>query len=113
MGFNLSAVSSRSVAGKFLRWPLRFVPRELAVPIRQGALRGKRWVVGSSTHGCWLGSYEYTKRKLFESYVIAGDVVYDIGANVGFYTLLASVLVGRGGQVVAIEPLPRNIAYLR
>ena len=113
MGLNLSAVSSRSVAGRFLRWPLRFVPRELAVPIPQGALRGKRWIVGAATHGCWLGSYEYTKQRLFERRVAAGDIVYDVGANAGFYTLLASVLVGPTGHVVAVEPFPRNVSYLR
>src|SRR5205807_4493451 len=113
MGLNLSAISSRSAAGKFLRWPLRLVPRDLAVPIPQGALRGKRWVVGSATHGCWLGSYEYTKQRLFERRVAAGDIVYDVGANVGFYTLLASVLVGPTGHVVAVESFPRNVSYLR
>jgi FkbM family methyltransferase len=39
-------------------------------------------------------------------------VVYDIGANVGFYTLLSSRLVGEGGRVFAFEPLPRNVAFL-
>src|SRR3989442_5722801 len=85
MGLNLSAISSRSVAGKLLRWPLRFVPRELAVPIPQRALRGKRWIVGSATHGCWLGSYEYTKQRLFGGRVATRGIVYDAGANVGLY----------------------------
>src|SRR2546428_7339279 len=85
MVLNLSAVSSRSVAGKFLRWPLRFVPRELAVPIPQGTLRGKRWIVGSATHGCWLGSYEYTKQRLFERRVAAGCNVLAGGANRGVF----------------------------
>jgi len=40
-------------------------------------------------------------------------VVYDIGANVGFYTLLASALAGPRGRVVAFEPLPRNLEFLR
>jgi len=39
--------------------------------------------------------------------------VYDIGANVGFYTLLASMRVGCTGCVYAFEPLPRNLEYLR
>ncbi|MDE2059872.1 MAG: FkbM family methyltransferase [candidate division NC10 bacterium] len=85
----------------------------MVVRIIQGSLRGKRWVVGSSTHGCWLGSYEYAKQRLFEQSVRSGDIVYDIGAHTGFYTLLASVLVGSTGRVVAFEPLPRNLAYLR
>jgi FkbM family methyltransferase len=42
-----------------------------------------------------------------------GDAVLDVGANVGFYSLLASRLVGDGGRVFAFEPLPRNLFYLR
>jgi FkbM family methyltransferase len=79
----------------------------------QGRLRGKKWVVGSSNHGCWLGSYEYEKRRLFERTVKEGFTVFDVGAHVGFYTLLASVLVGPTGKVFAFEPLPRNIRYLK
>ena len=36
-----------------------------------------------------------------------GDTFVDVGANVGYYTLLASGLVGEAGRVVAIEPSPR------
>ena len=82
------------------------------MPILQGALRGKKWIVGAGTHGCWLGSYEYNKRILFEKAVQPGMTVFDIGAHAGFYSLLASVLVGPGGRVVAFEPLPRNIKFL-
>ena len=69
--------------------------------------------MGSASHGCWLGSYEYEQRLIFERYVGAGDVVFDVGANVGFYTLVSSALVGSTGQVVAFEPLPRNLYFLR
>jgi FkbM family methyltransferase len=37
-----------------------------------------------------------------------GDIFLDIGAHLGFYSLAASRLVGRGGQVVAIEADPRT-----
>src|SRR6266436_706615 len=113
MGINLSAIPSSRWFGRVLRWPLQWIPQDAVVPILQGPCAGMRWIVGSSTHGCWLGSYEYEKRKLFEELVGPGDVVYDIGAHVGFYTLLASVLVGHTGRVVAFEPSPRNLAYLR
>ena len=83
------------------------------MPIWQGKLRGKKWIVGSSNHGCWLGSYEYDKRILFERIVSEASVVFDIGAHVGFYSLLASVLVGSSGKVYAFEPAPRNLKYLR
>lgn len=42
-----------------------------------------------------------------------GDVFCDIGANFGYYTLLASHAVGCLGQVVAIEPSPSCLAALR
>ena len=83
------------------------------MPILQGPLRGKRWIAGAHTHGCWLGTYEHEKQKRFAHEVKTGNTVYDIGANAGFYTLLASVLVGSGGHVYAFEPLPRNIHFLR
>jgi hypothetical protein len=38
-----------------------------------------------------------------------GDVFIDIGANVGFYTILASKRVGEKGRVYAIEPFLRNL----
>jgi FkbM family methyltransferase len=44
--------------------------------------------------------------------VRSGMTCYDIGANVGFYSLLFSSLVGPAGSVVAFEPLPENAARL-
>ncbi len=41
-----------------------------------------------------------------------GDVVVDGGANVGFFTLLMSQLVGKSGLVFAAEPSPINIRKL-
>jgi len=92
---------------------LRLLPQQARVPIVQGPLRGYRWVVGSGVHGYWLGSYEWDKRQVFEATIQPGDVVFDVGANVGFYTLLAAKLVGNTGRVFAFEPAPRNLHYLR
>ena len=110
---NFSGIPARSLIGRSLRLPLRLIPRDACIPILQGRLRGMRWIAGSSIHGCWLGSYEYAKRRLFERTIPAGSVVFDIGAHVGFYTLLASVLVGPTGSVFAFEPVPSNVHYLR
>lgn len=109
---DFSSINSKSLTGSLLRLPLRLLPRNLAVPIIQGPLRGKKWIIGSSNHGCWLGSYELEKQRLMAQMVKPGTVVFDIGANVGFYTLLASSLVGEGGRVYAFEPLAGNIDYL-
>ena len=85
----------------------------MTMPILQGKLRGKKWIIGSSNIECALGSYEYEKRILFEKIISKSMVVYDIGANVGFYTLLASELVGKSGKVIAFEPMPGNLKCLR
>lgn len=42
-----------------------------------------------------------------------GDGFIDVGANLGFHTLLAASCVGESGSVVAIEPVPANCALLR
>lgn len=110
---NFSKINYRSFIGKLLRLPLRLIPKGMVLPILQGQLRGKKWIVGAGEHGYWLGSYEYNKRLAFERLVDPDMVVYDIGANVGYFTLLASGLTGPEGRVVAFEPLPRNIRYLR
>ncbi len=36
-------------------------------------------------------------------------VFFDIGANVGYYTLFASTLIGNSGRVFAFEPEPENM----
>ena len=106
---NFSAISNKSIFGKFLRAFLNFIPKNTVLSILQVKLKGKKWIKGSGDNGYWLGTYELEKQKLFEKVIKKGDIVYDIGANVGFYTLLASELVGKKGRVFAFEPLPRNI----
>jgi FkbM family methyltransferase len=60
-----------------------------------------------------FGSWEPSLGAFFRSQLRPGDVFVDIGANVGYFTLLAADAVGPGGRVVAFEPLPRTVAKLR
>jgi len=61
-----------------------------------------------------LFSYGYDKCQtaLFKELVSEGMNVIDLGAHIGYYTLLAAKLVGEEGKVFAFEPEPRNYALL-
>lgn len=109
---DFSQISYKSFLGKLLRLPLRLIPKGMVLPILQGKLKGRKWVVGAGEHGYWLGSYEIHKRMAFEARIPSGAVVYDIGANVGFYSMLAGELVGDSGHVYAFEPSPRNVSFI-
>jgi FkbM family methyltransferase len=49
----------------------------------------------------------------FKTVLKPGDVVIDVGANIGYYTTLAAKAVGPSGRVIAIEPFPETFAALR
>ncbi len=42
-----------------------------------------------------------------------GDVIVDIGANIGYFTLLAAAIVGDSGKVIAFEPNPQNCELIQ
>lgn len=97
---------------EILKSPLKIIPKGTRVPfLFQPSLKGAKWIIGSGPHGCWLGTAERVKRGVFTKKVERGNVILDIGANVGYYSLMASRLVGPEGVVHAFEPSPRNIRY--
>jgi FkbM family methyltransferase len=64
------------------------------------------------TPGLLSGSYEVHLSTVFEKYCTSGMTVVDVGANLGYYSLLASRLVGPSGRVVALEPNSENCRLL-
>ena len=62
-----------------------------------------------------FGWYEDEKfdTQIFEKYLKKGMTVLDLGANIGFYSLLARSIVGEKGKVFSFEPFPGNISLLR
>jgi FkbM family methyltransferase len=101
-----------TVVGRFLRWPLKLLPRSIPLPILSGYCRGLRWTLGSSLYSCWLGTYELDKQRKLAEFIREGMTVLDIGANTGFYTLLFAKAVGPSGHVYAFEPFPANAEQL-
>ena len=87
----------------------------MRLPIWGGALRGRWWLPESRGKVLRVlgGTYEPEQTRLFQEHVRPGDTVLDIGAHVGYYSLLSSVLAGESGAVWAFEPNPQNCSFLR
>lgn len=64
------------------------------------------------TPGLRSGVYEPHLTAVFERYCTPGMTVVDVGANLGYYSLLAAHLVGPAGNVVALEPNSENCRLL-
>jgi len=61
----------------------------------------------SSTIAMW-GIREPASVSLVDAELTEGDIVVDIGANIGYYTLLMSSIIGSSGTIYAIEPHPET-----
>ncbi len=57
-------------------------------------------------------AWEELTTEMFKKVVREGDTVLDLGANIGYFTLLAARLVGRSGRVFSFEPEPTNYNLL-
>jgi FkbM family methyltransferase len=116
----LGARGSRVAYASPLARPLRRVLASRApggtasVRVCAGALEGASMLVDLSCEKYyWLGTHEEPVQRLLVERLRPGDVVYDIGAHAGFFSLLASRLVSHEGRVVAFEPNPQNATRLR
>lgn len=58
------------------------------------------------------GLLEISVQEAFVRHLGEGSVLYDVGANVGFFSLLGARLVGDSGHVYAFEPAPENAAAI-
>ena len=74
--------------------------------IQRGVGAGLRFNPGGSNAGYLLGLIEFNVQRALQLWLRPGMTVYDVGANVGFITMIAARLVGRSGRVIAIEPVP-------
>ena len=105
----LSPVKFRG-KGTILSW---LCPKEGEIRI---SLFGYTFLCDLSEHiqrSIFLFNYDEDAQRFIRRSLKAGDTFLDIGANVGFYSLLASSIVGENGRVIAVEPNPKTYFKLK
>jgi FkbM family methyltransferase len=84
------------------------------VTIAAGYLEGMRMLLNLQVEkDYWLGTYEPQLQETIEDLTQRSQVFYDIGANIGYMTLLSAKCVGFEGHVFTFEALPANLERLR
>lgn len=84
--------------------------RDRDAQIPHGVGRGLWFNAGRSNAGYVLGTNEPLLQRALALLLKPGMTVLDVGASVGFQSVLAAHLVGAQGRVLALEPLPENAA---
>ena len=57
-------------------------------------------------------NYDKFEVECLKQIIKKGDIVVDLGANIGYYTLILAQLVGKSGHVYSFEPEPSNFEIL-
>ena len=84
------------------------------VNIAAGGLKGMQFVLDLQTEkDYWLGNYEPDLQRTARDFIRQGMTIYDVGANIGYLSLLFARLAGETGKVFAFEALPENIQRLQ
>jgi FkbM family methyltransferase len=117
VALELLALSLRRIRWQGVRWRLiPFALRLAQASLPQEEVRDVTTRSGFRMRvrlGDWLGrhvfvrgEYEPETAKVIDALLRPGDSFADVGANAGYFTLLASRRVGRRGRVIAFEPVP-------
>lgn len=96
------------LSGILRRWADRYDEGSI-VTIGSGHAKGMRWQRSHRyVSGYWLGHYELDMQDALGRELQIGDGFLDIGANAGFFSLVACAKVGPTGWCVSVDPDPDN-----
>ncbi|KAA3642941.1 MAG: FkbM family methyltransferase [Chloroflexi bacterium] len=92
----------------------RAAPQSLSqVEVAAGELKGVKLLLDMhSQKDYWLGTYEPELQAAIKDFVKPGDVAYDVGANIGYVSLMLARHVGPEGRVISFEALPDNLVRI-
>ena len=110
------AFRSDARVGRLVRPVLnRLMPAQAtAIVVRSGPGKGLRLMIDPATEKFyWTGTHEIPVQLRLTDMLRRGMTFWDVGAHAGFFTLLASRLVGPEGRVHAFEPMRENRSRLR
>jgi FkbM family methyltransferase len=113
MAFRVSELLRRHPRMRNIQQRVTQPARRTALPVLRGNGRGLRIRFGPGSLIRLVASAEVEVEETFMRLVRPGDVVYDVGANIGWYSMLAARQVGPTGRVIAFEPFLINAAYVR
>lgn len=99
----------RRLGKGLLRRPTQPMIRSVVTGVGRGL---RLQVLPGTPQSYWMGAHEPDVQALFQTTIKPGMVVYDCGANIGFFSLLLARLVGPGGRVFAFEPSSGSLACL-
>ncbi|MGC1415971.1 MAG: FkbM family methyltransferase [Candidatus Acidiferrum sp.] len=116
-GSSLAGLRRVPVVGKCVSWAgEKLVPRDSLAwaQVQSGPAQGLWLHLNPRTGSTYFeGGCEPEVQEAVQQHLRPGMTFYDVGANIGFFSLLAARLVGKDGRVVAFEADPEIAARLR
>jgi len=119
LAFKITNIIYKTSIGKKFRELIKSLCYFLVLRLSLGVVRvkGNKIFLKKHTPGflrlLFFGVYEPFETNIFKKQIKKGNIVLDIGANIGYYTLIAAKLVGKDGKVFAFEPDPNNFLLLK
>jgi len=97
------------------RWLNKAAPQGLTeIQVAAGEMTGMKLLLNLQTEkDYWLGTYEPELQNAAQKFVQPGMIIYDVGANIGYISLMLARLSSSSGQIFSFEALPINVQRLK
>lgn len=108
-------VTLKKIKQKVFGWILWCLFSSSRDRVAQIFIKGRCQFIWESEHvsrKIKLHLFETKETRFFEHYIKKGDICFDVGANVGYYTNLFASITGKSGKVFSVEPLLRNVRLI-